>query len=213
MDTWYATKDAMLYIEQLGKLYYCPLKDNRQVDDSAGAAPYRRADMLAWSSSEGTHGKVVKIRGFSRKHKMKLFQVVLSPQRTDYVVTNDLAQDDMHAAQQACGLRWEIEQFHREPSNSRACKAVNVAKPVSSATTSAVPSWSGFGLNRSPAKPTRLSTRSNMVAYPTIYVSSCARLLQPCFLLKSYHHCRRRRRIDRCQKRGDKCWHGTFSGR
>ena len=36
MDTWYATKDAMLYIEQLGKLYYCPLKDNRQVDDSGG---------------------------------------------------------------------------------------------------------------------------------------------------------------------------------
>src|SRR5712692_10526227 len=31
MDTWYATKDLMLYIEQGQKLYYCPLKDNRQV--------------------------------------------------------------------------------------------------------------------------------------------------------------------------------------
>jgi hypothetical protein len=30
MDTWYATKKVMLYIEQLGKIYYCPLKDNRQ---------------------------------------------------------------------------------------------------------------------------------------------------------------------------------------
>ena len=114
MDTWYATKDAMLYIEQLGKVYYCPLKDNRQVDDSGGAAPYRRVDTLAWSESEATHGKVVKIKGFPKEHKVKLFRVVLSPQRTDYVVTNDLTQDDTQAAQEACGLRWKIEQFHRE---------------------------------------------------------------------------------------------------
>ena len=114
MDTWYATKDAMLYIEQLGKLYYCPLKDNRQVDDSGGAAPYRRVDSLDWTEKERKHGKVVKIKGFPKDHKVKLFRVVLSTQRTDYVVTNDLAQDDTQAAQHACGLRWKIEQFHRE---------------------------------------------------------------------------------------------------
>ena len=45
MDTWYATKDAMLYIEQLGKIYYCPLKNNRQVDNSGGAVPYRRVEL------------------------------------------------------------------------------------------------------------------------------------------------------------------------
>ena len=27
---------------------------------------------------------------------------------------NDLTQDDTQAAQEACGLRWKIEQFHRE---------------------------------------------------------------------------------------------------
>lgn len=114
MDTWYATKDAMLYIEQLGKVYYCPLKDNRQVDDSGGAAPYRRVDSLDWTEKERKHGKVVKIKGFPKDHKGKLFRVVLSTQRTDYVVTNDLAQDDTQAAQDACGIRWKIEQFHRE---------------------------------------------------------------------------------------------------
>ena len=114
MDTWYATKDAMLYIEQLGKVYYCPLKDNRQVDDSGGAAPYRRVDTLDWTEKERKHGKVVKIKGFPKEHKVKLFRVVLSPQRTDYVVTNDLTQDDTQAAQEACGWRWKIEQFHRE---------------------------------------------------------------------------------------------------
>jgi hypothetical protein len=40
--------------------------------------------------------------------------VVLSTQRTDYVVTNDLAQDNTQVVQEVCGLRWKIEQFHRE---------------------------------------------------------------------------------------------------
>ncbi len=44
MDSWYATKEIMLTIEKYGKIYYCPLKDNRQVDDSSGSRPYRRAD-------------------------------------------------------------------------------------------------------------------------------------------------------------------------
>jgi hypothetical protein len=114
MDTWYATKDAMLYIEHLGKVYCCPLKDNRQVDDSSGAAPYRRVDSLDWTEAERKHGKVIKIKGFPKEHKVKLFRVVLSTQRTDYVVTNDLAQNDTQAIQQACGVRWKIEQFHRE---------------------------------------------------------------------------------------------------
>ncbi len=52
MDTWYATKDVMLQIEKFGKIYHCPLKDNRQVDDSGGEKPYQRVDSLTWSESE-----------------------------------------------------------------------------------------------------------------------------------------------------------------
>jgi len=57
---------------------------------------------------------VIKVKGFPKDYKVKLFRVVLSTQRTDYVVTNDLTQDDTHAAQYACSIRWKIEQFHRE---------------------------------------------------------------------------------------------------
>jgi len=114
MDTWYAAKDVMLHIERLNKLYYCPLKDNRQVDDSGGTAPYRRVDSLEWSETEKQHGKLIKIKGFPKDHKVKLFRVVLSTQRTDYVVTNDLAQDDTEAVREVCGFRWKIEQFHRD---------------------------------------------------------------------------------------------------
>jgi hypothetical protein len=114
MDTWYATKEILLYIEALHKVYYCPLKDNRQVDDSGGAQPYQRVDCLAWSDAERQHGKIIKVKGFPKDHKVKLFRVVLSPQRTDYIVTNDFAQNSTQAVQEVCALRWKIEQFHRE---------------------------------------------------------------------------------------------------
>jgi hypothetical protein len=114
MDTWYATKDMMMSLEQLHKVYYCPLKDNRQVDDSGDTQPYRRVDGLTWTENEKRHGKLIKIKGFPGAHKVKLFRVVLSTQRTDYVVTNDLAQDNTEVVQEACGFRWKVEQFHRE---------------------------------------------------------------------------------------------------
>lgn len=114
MDTWYAAKELMLHIEALGGLYYCPLKDNRQVDDSGGAEPYRRADSLDWNGDERARGKTVKVKGFPKDHKLRLFRVEVSTHRTDWVVTNDLAQDSTEATRQACGFRWKIEQTHRE---------------------------------------------------------------------------------------------------
>lgn len=114
MDSWYAAKELMLLIEKLGKRYYCPLKSNRLVDDSGGALKYRHVDALAWSQAELAHGKTVKLRGFPKEHKVKLFRVEVSNSRTDWVVTNDLAQDSTDATQEACGIRWKIEQFHRE---------------------------------------------------------------------------------------------------
>jgi hypothetical protein len=114
MDTWYATRDLMLFIDSLHKIYYCPLKDNRQVDDSGGQAPYRRVDALAWANHEWAHGKLIKIKGFPKDYKVKLFRVAVATHRTDWVVTNDLAQDSDTAVQEVCGMRWKIEQFHRE---------------------------------------------------------------------------------------------------
>ncbi len=57
-------RDLMLFIESLGKTYYCPLSDNRLVDDSAAQLPYRRVDFLEWNQSELAHGKTIKIKGF-----------------------------------------------------------------------------------------------------------------------------------------------------
>ena len=114
MDTWYATKKVMLPIESLNKQYYCPLKSNRQVDESVGANGYQRVDSLKWSYEELKQGKTIKIKGFPKEHKVKLFRVEVSTHRTDYVVTNDLTQNSTKTTQRACGFRWRIEQLHRE---------------------------------------------------------------------------------------------------
>lgn len=114
MDSWYAERKLMLLIERLGKVYYCPLKANRQVDASPNQSGYQRVDGLTWTESEMQQGKWVHIKDFPAGHRVKLFWLVLSTKRTDYIATNDRAQDSAEATQEVCGFRWKIEQFHRE---------------------------------------------------------------------------------------------------
>lgn len=114
MDSWYATKKLMAVIEAFGKVYYCPLKTNRLVDDSGGAEPYKRIDQLNWNATEVQRGKLLKVRGFPKDKKVKLFRVIVSTDKTEYVVTNDLTQGSTDDTQKVCAVRWKIEQFHRE---------------------------------------------------------------------------------------------------
>ena len=119
MDSWYATKELMLNIDgwnngQPSKLFHCPLKSDRQVDESNGERPYQRVDSLPWSEHELAHGKLIKIKGFPGDKKVKLFRVVVSSHRTEWIVSNDLTQDTTQGAQEACAVRWKIEEVHRE---------------------------------------------------------------------------------------------------
>jgi hypothetical protein len=114
MDTWYATKDLMLFIDGMKKTFYCPLRSNRQVDDSGGERPYRRVDALDWSEEELKQGKLLKIKGFPKDYKVKLFRVVLCSNRTEWIVTNDLFRDSAQDTREVRGVRWKIEEFHRE---------------------------------------------------------------------------------------------------
>ena len=114
MDTWYAVNKLMLYIDSLDKVYYCPLKSNRLVDDSFGKRKYKNIKNLEWSDEDIESGKIIKIKGFPADKKVKLFRVTVSTDRTDYVATNDLSQSSLDVAQQVCKIRWKIEEFHRE---------------------------------------------------------------------------------------------------
>jgi len=118
MDSWYAVTELMVHIDDLGKIYYCPLKSNRLVDDSGnlhgGKAAYKQVSQLEWDQLTLEQGKLVKIKGFPGATKVKLFCVQVSTNRTDYVVTNDMTQNSTDGVRKACAIRWKIEEFHRE---------------------------------------------------------------------------------------------------
>ena len=113
MDSWYATMKIMKAIEKANKIYYYPIKSNRQVSCSPDD-PYVRVDSLTWREEEAESGKMVHLNKFPKGHQHKLFRLVLSSQRTDYVVTNDHSQDSTSDTKDECAIRWKIEQFHRE---------------------------------------------------------------------------------------------------
>ena len=85
MDSWYATNKLMLYIDDLGKYYYCPLKRNRLVDDTGNQKDYQKIELLSWDEEELKSGKIVKIKKFPGAKKVKLFRVTVSTDRTDFI--------------------------------------------------------------------------------------------------------------------------------
>lgn len=112
MDTWYAVNNLMLYIDSLDKIYYCPLKKNRLVDDTFGKEKYKNIESLEWSDEDLKCGKIVKIKAFPAEKKVKLFRVTVSTDRTDYVATNDLSQSSTNVVQQVCKYGKKVEEFH-----------------------------------------------------------------------------------------------------
>jgi hypothetical protein len=114
MDTWYASQKVMQAIDKLGKIYYCPLKKNRLVDDTEGKEDYKSVESLSWTPTELQSGKTIKIKTFPKFKKVKLFRVIVSPNKTEYVATNDLTQASTDDVQKVCVFRWKIEEFHRE---------------------------------------------------------------------------------------------------
>ena len=102
MDSWYASNNLMLFIDGLSKIFYCPLKKNRLVDDSNGREKYKNIELLHWYESDLESGKTIKIKNFPGSKKVKLFRVSISTNRTDYVATNDLSQSKTNIVQQVC---------------------------------------------------------------------------------------------------------------
>jgi hypothetical protein len=96
---------AFVGIESLEKIYYCPIKVNRHVDDSEGEQDHQRVDELQWSDQEQEEGKLIHLKKMPKGHRMKLFRLVLSTERTDYVITNDMTQDNSDVVKQHCGVR------------------------------------------------------------------------------------------------------------
>jgi hypothetical protein len=130
MDSWYATKEVMLEFMKEGTIFYCPLKDNRHVDDTQAKESFKRVDTLQWSESEKETGKTIKIKGFPGDTRLQLFQVFISTNKLEYIVTNDPNVNKTDGTNREevenqlllttldvrkhTAFRWKIEQLHRE---------------------------------------------------------------------------------------------------
>ncbi len=133
MDTWYAAKDELLFIEQLDKIYYCPVKDNRLVCLDRTSKQYYRVDQILWSQDELRAGRLVHLRDFPAGHQVKLFRFELSTGRTEYIITNEVSQDWTPATQDVWNWRPKIEEFHRESKQvtgieSCQCRTARIAR-------------------------------------------------------------------------------------
>ncbi len=56
----------------------------------------------------------MKIKGFPRDKKVKLFWATVSTNRTEYIVTNDMSNKSTDDIEFEIQTRWKIEEFHRE---------------------------------------------------------------------------------------------------
>ena len=114
VDSWYASHSMMLFIHNLGKLFYCPVKSNRLARDADSTEHYAHVSKLTLTDEEQKTGKPIRLKNMPASIPMKLFRVFVSTNRTDNVVTNDPAQHCADDTRKVCAIRWLIEQFHRE---------------------------------------------------------------------------------------------------
>jgi len=114
MDSWYASNNLMLFVSNMGKRFYCPVKTNRLARRADTTEYYKPIRDLDWNEEELHTGKAIRLKGMPRDFAMKMYRVSVSTNRTDYVVTNDPSQKCTDDIQKVCAMRWYIEQFHRE---------------------------------------------------------------------------------------------------
>lgn len=114
MDSWYATTKFMITIESLGKLFYCPIKSNRLINRADRKHEYIPVKKFNLSKKDLIEGLSIHLNKFSNKKNLQLFCITVNTHRSDYIITNDIAQQSSQAVQKVYGLRCIIEQLHRE---------------------------------------------------------------------------------------------------
>ena len=75
VDTWYASNKFMLFVHDLGKYFYCPIKRNRLVRLAGVKEHYEVVTELSWSEKALTFGKIIRLKGMPSNFYMKLFRV------------------------------------------------------------------------------------------------------------------------------------------
>jgi len=113
MDTWYATIDIMYAVHNYGKTFYCPIKMNRLVSRTDQKYHHIPLKEVEWSDDDLKFGQLIHLNKMNKDFHVKLFRISAT-NRTDFVVTNDRSQNSSSAVQKELGMRWKVEELHRE---------------------------------------------------------------------------------------------------
>ena len=119
MDTWYATVELMNQIMDYDKHFICAVQSNRlfspdeiyHIPRPRKYSDYIRAADLPWNGPAGYHGK---LRYLPANRPVQLFRIVVSTDKTEYIVTNDVTLKTTNDTRKESAIRWKIEEFHRE---------------------------------------------------------------------------------------------------
>jgi len=130
MDSWYATAELMNQIMDWDKLFVCSIKNNRifspdernkdgkHVKSAVKDLDWDRADTKDYDPDTQTDPRVTgyhgRLKGLPSKRLLKLFRIVVGSDKTEYIVTNDVAINTSDDARKESAIRWKIEEFHRE---------------------------------------------------------------------------------------------------
>jgi Transposase DDE domain len=115
-DSWYATHEMMKLVDDLGKVFYCPIKTNRNVQQGLC---WKKVTDVEWNEQTLTHGQSIRLKGQKQGLTLRLYRMERAANRSnstdyEYIVTNDRTIQDSSAVIQRVGIRWKIEELHRE---------------------------------------------------------------------------------------------------
>ena len=82
-DGWYATHKIMQHVDKLGKIYYAPIKANRNVARVNSSVAYKPVAKLELTKDEINNGVEIHIKGFAKNTHVKLFQHTVSTNRVE----------------------------------------------------------------------------------------------------------------------------------
>ena len=110
-DSWYGSADNIKLIHRSGWTFFTTLKGNRlvSVDRDIG---YQHLEELDFNQQALARGLIVKLKEVP--FKVKLFKLVTTDGRIDWIITNDLDQTvNRFVAELKNDNRWQVEDFHR----------------------------------------------------------------------------------------------------
>ena len=103
-DSWYASKENLIMLNEFKKLFYCGIKSNRTVFDGEGKKK---------KIPETKDGELINIAGIN--FKVRVFhRIGKHGDVVRYFITNDLSISSYEEFIEKYSLRWKIEEFHRE---------------------------------------------------------------------------------------------------